>query len=222
MRQLTFYILTFISFASFGQEKVDLNKVQVGISVSPDYSYISIASLYEIPKVGLTAGLNAVYHFNKSVGLETGLHYSNKGYQTKMMDLYYFVPDPKAPTQGKFIYNYNFLDIPLKANFSIGNKKTRFFTSIGMAMNVFLKETQTSIYIYPDYTEKKIIYPTEHYLRKVNVSPSLSFGIDYTLNDNSHIRVEPTFRCAIFKLVDLESSGNLISAGLNISYFFGK
>ena len=69
---------------------------------------------------------------------------------------------------------------------------------------------------------KKIIYPTEHYLRKVNVSPSLSFGIDYTLNDNSHIRVEPTFRCAMFKMVDLESSGNLISAGLNISYFFGK
>jgi hypothetical protein len=222
MKHLAFFFLTFISFASFGQGKVDLSKFQIGLSVSPDYSYISIASLYEIPKVGLTTGLNAVYQFNKRVGLEMGLHYSNKGFQTKIMDLIFIQPNPTSPTQAKYIYDYNFLDIPLKVNFSIGNKKTRFFTSVGIATNVFLKETKTSIYVYPDYTDKKIIYPTEHYLRKVNLSPSLSFGMDYTFNDNSHIRIEPTFRCAMFKMVDLVSSGNLISAGLNISYFFGK
>jgi hypothetical protein len=222
MKQLVFYFLTYISFGSFGQGKVDLDKFQFGLSLSPDYCYISITSINEIPKVGLTAGLNTLYNFNKSVGLETGLHYSNKGSQTKMMDLIFIQPNPTSPTQAKYIYNYNFLDIPLKVNFSIGSGKTRFITSFGIATNVFLKETETSIYVYPDYTEKKIIYPNEHYLRKVNLSTSLSFGIDYTFNDNSHIRVEPTFRCAMFKLVDWESSGNLISAGLNISYFFGK
>lgn len=222
MKHLAFYFLIFISFNSFGQGKVDLNKFQVGLSVSPDYSFTTIHNYYEIPKVGLTAGLNAVYYFNKSVGLETGLHYSNKGYQTKMMDLFYFEPEPTAPNQAKFIYNYDFIDIPLKANFSIGNKKTRFLTCVGVTTNVFLKETQTNIYVYGDRTEKETINPTDNSIRKVNLSPSLSFGIDYTLNDNSHIRVEPTFRCALFKMVDLESSGNLISAGLNFSYFFGK
>lgn len=222
MRQLTFYFLTFISFASFGQGKVDLNKFQVGLSVSPDYSFTTIHNYYEIPKAGLTAGLNAVYHFNKSVGLETGLHYSNKGFQTKMIDLFYFEPEPTSPNQAKFIYNYDFIDIPLKANFSIGNKKTRFFTSVGVTTNVFLKERQTNIYVYGDRTEKETINPTNNSIRKVNLSPSLSFGIDYTFNDNSHIRIEPTLRCAMFKLEDGGDPGNLISAGLNMSYFFGK
>jgi hypothetical protein len=222
MKKHAFYFLTFISFVSFGQGKMDLSKFQIGLSVSPDYSFTTNHNYYEIPKVGLTAGLNAVYQFNKRVGLETGLHYSNKGFQTKMIDLFYFEPEPTSPNQAKFIYNYDFIDIPLKANFSIGNKKTRFFTSVGVTMNIFLKETQTNIYAYGDRTEKETINPTDNSIRKVNLSPSLSFGIDYTFNDNSYIRIDPTFRCAMFKLVDGGAPGNLISTGLNFSYFFRK
>lgn len=222
MRQLAFYFLTFISFASFGQGKVDLSKVQIGLSVSPDYCYISIVNPYEMPKVGFTAGLNAAYHFNKRVGLETGLHYSNKGFQTKMMDVTLIDPDPTAPSQVQFIYNLDFIDIPLKANFYIGKRKTRFFTSAGLTTNLFLKATQTNVFVYADRTEKETMNLTENAIRKVNLTPSLSLGVDYTFNDNSHIRVEPILRYAMFKMVNVNLSGNLISTGLNISYFFGK
>lgn len=222
MRQLAFYFLTFISFASHGQSNADFNKYQIGLNVSPDYCYISISSIYEIPKAGLTTGLNAVCNFNKRVGLETGLHYSNKGFQTKMIDLNYFEPDPLAPTKAKFIYNLNFIDVPLKANFTFGSRKIRFFTSVGLTTNFLIKETQTNVKVYSDRTDIETINQADNGTRSVNLSPNLSFGIDYKLNDNSHLRVEPTFRSAIFKMVDTGSPGNLISAGLNISYYLGR
>jgi hypothetical protein len=223
MKQLVFYLLTLIPFGSFGQGKADFNKFQIGLNVSPDYCYISIVGPNEIPKGGFTAGLNAAYNFKDDFGIEWGLQYSNKGFQTKIMNVTLIDPDPSAPSQVQFIYNLDFIDIPLKANFYISKKKNiRFFTSAGITTNVFLNAKQTNIFVYTDRTERETLNLTDNDIRKLNLTPSLSLGFDYTFNDNSQIRIEPILRYSVFKMVDFKLSGNLISTGLNISYFFGK
>ena len=165
MKNLTLFLLTLTAFSSYGQDKTketptaDFKRVQIGINVSPDVCFRTLKNndgswssdlvvdqrnKMETVKVGYTAGLNVCFNIKKFVGLETGIQYSNKGYQTKKQDLIFGQPDPSLPKQSKFVYDFHCIDIPVKANFTIGKKKVRFFTSVGVTTNIFIKETQTS------------------------------------------------------------------------------
>ncbi len=225
MKLLTYLLLSFLTFEAYAQDKPQINPFQFGMNISPDYSFISYPYFYERPKLGFTTGLNASYQLNQRISLETGLHYSNKGCQTETLDIVLFEPDPAAPNQAKYIYNLHFIDIPLKANVYFGSGKSRFFTSVGLTTNFYINETQTNIYTYAARTERETI-TTNRDLRKVNFSPSLSFGFDYQINAQNHIRFEPTVRCALLPLTNATPgnlpSGQLYNAGLNITYYLGR
>ena len=76
------------------------NKILIGISASPDYTYRTLSSdggstsdaiinnrnKYESGKIGYIVGLNFNYNFSRKWGLITGVLYSNKGYQS-ILDL---------------------------------------------------------------------------------------------------------------------------------------
>jgi len=241
MKHLTLFILTITAFSSYGQDKTketptsDFKRVQIGINISPDICFRTLKNNYgsstsdgfikmsnenETVKVGFTTGLNVCFNLKKFIALETGIQYSNKGYQTKFKDLIFGQPDPNAPNKAKFIYNFHFIDIPLKANFTIGKKKVRFFTSVGVTTNIFIKETQTSVLVYSDRTDKKT-NPTSFDYKRVNISPTISVGIDYKINNRMNLRVEPTFRYGVLKIIDAPVTGYLYNGGLNISYYFG-
>lgn len=241
MKKLIFLLLTLTAFSSYGQDKTektttsDFKRVQIGINVSSDICYrtlknndgssssdfvIKSNNVNETIKVGYTAGLNVCFNINKIVGIETGIQYSNKGYQTKFQDFISGQPDPILPNKIKFIYNFNYIDIPVKANFTIGKKKVRFFTSVGMTTNIFIKETQTSVLVYSDNTERKT-NPTNFNYNKVNISPTISLGIDYKINGRMNLRIEPTFRYGVLKIIDAPVTGYLYNGGLNISYYYG-
>jgi hypothetical protein len=66
-------------------------------------------------------------------------------------------------------------------------------------------EKQTSLYGY----------------NRLNISPLVSAGIDWQLNHRNSIRIEPTFRYGVLKIIDAPLTGYLWSAGLNLSYYFG-
>ena len=225
MKLPIYFLLSILTFKAFAQDNSQFNKFQFGINISPDYSFISYPYFYERPKLGFTTGLNACYQLNRRISLETGLQYSNKGCQTETIDIVLFEPDPAAPTQAKYIYNLHFIDIPLKANVYFGSGKSRFFTSVGLTTNFYINETQANIYTYAARTERETI-TTNRDLRKVNFSPTLSFGFDYQINAKNHIRFEPTMRFALLHVTDGTSlinlpSGQLFNAGLNISYYLG-
>ena len=241
MKQLTIFLLILTTFSAYGQDKTkdtptaDFKRVQIGINISPDICFrtlenndgsstsdiiMKLNNENETFKLGYTAGLNICFNIKKFVGIETGIQYTNKGYQTKMRDLIFAQPDPIAPNKAKFIYNFHCIDIPLKANFTIGKKKLRFFTSIGLTTNIFIKETQTSVFVYSDRTDRKT-YPTIFDYNSVNISPTISVGIDYKINSRMNLRVEPTFRYGVLKIIDAPVTAYLYSGGLNISYYFG-
>lgn len=226
-------LLGLAAFRSFGQE--DMSRFQLGVNFSPDVNYrilenndgtemsdaiINSRDDREIPKFGYSTGLNVCFNINRFLGIETGLQYSNKGYQTEKIDLIFGQPDPSLPEHLKYIDDFHYVDIPLKVNFTAGKKKVRFFSSVGITTNIFIKGTTTSVIYYSDRTERDKD-PTSYDFEKVNLSPTVSAGIDYKINDRMNLRVEPTFRYGVLKIIDAPVTGYLYNGGLNVSYYFG-
>jgi hypothetical protein len=225
MKKILFATLILGASVSYGQNKSTSSEntskgFQLGLTASPDYCFRTMPNYFEVPKLGYTFGLNTAYQFNQFFSLETGVHYSNKGCQTSIIDLSFFEPDPSNPNLAQFIYNYHFIDIPLKANFTLGSRKIRFFTSVGLTTNFFIKETQTNVYVYSDRTEINTISPNFTDFRKVNFTPTLSTGIDWSLHPNVNLRVEPNFQYSALTLTNTPSTGNLFSAGLKMSVYY--
>ena len=88
----------FFYFVCNAQTKKTANKILIGYNFSSDYNYRSLKNSNnkpmtevviesrnktEIAKFGYTTGINILFNCTKNWGLETGLQYSNNGYQTK-------------------------------------------------------------------------------------------------------------------------------------------
>jgi opacity protein-like surface antigen len=241
MKKVIIFMLTLISLNSYGQDNTataDFKRVQIGVNVSTDIAYRTLQNNegsqsmahridsnndIEIPKISYTAGANVSFNINKLLSLETGVQYSNKGYQTKMLVIPFetLVYDPNTPTiEGKMIYDYHYIDIPIKANFAIGQNKVRFFSSIGLTANILIDATQSSIIVAQNETTK-YKQDTNYGYNKLNISPTISVGVDYKINNNMNLRVEPTFRYGILPIIDAPIQGYLYNGGLNVSYYVG-
>lgn len=253
MKLITFLLTTAIAANLFGQEEqketppAEFAKVQIGANFSPDYCFRTLKNNdgsssseqvlnwrneNETGKLGYTTGLNAIFNFKKNIGIEAGIQFSNKGYQTKIQDLtlgsaidprrgFAYNASGAAPIRAKFIYNDYYIDIPLKANFVFGKKKIRFITSVGLTTNIFIKEISTSVIEYNDGTSDKKSQSTTYDYNRVNISPIVSLGIDWKLNSKNNLRIEPTFRYGVLKITNEPLTDYLWNAGLNISYYFG-
>ena len=241
MKQLTFLLLLLTSYRLFGQNTVsiapDLKRVLIGFSVSPNICYRTLevndgssssASIVksrnenETVKLGYSAGLNMCINLKRSFGIEAGIQYSNKGFRTKMMILNPLQPDPFSPNQAKIIHNFHCLDIPIKANFTTDEGKIRVFTSVGLTANFFIKETATSVLVFSDHTDRKTRLTSESdSYNKLNISPTMSAGVDYRINEKMNLRIEPTFRYGVLKIIDMPVTGYLYSGGINVAYYYG-
>ena len=80
--------------------------------------------------------------------LETGINYSNKGFRTKKIDLFGFIPDPTGPTHLKGIDSHHYIEIPLLFNYSVGNRKIKFTSSIGLGIDYLITSTHKKIIYY--------------------------------------------------------------------------
>ncbi|MCX7743653.1 MAG: PorT family protein [Flavobacteriales bacterium] len=216
----------------------DFRRVQLGINLSPDVCYrtlknmdgdeetdlnISSHNSIEIPKISFTGGVNVGLHFTRFFGIETGIHYSDKGYQTKILNM---TPppgggiDPTAYEKVRYNYHFHYIDIPLKFFFTVGKRKVRFLISGGIITNVFIKETQTISKFYMNYIETETT-DTEFDYKRINLSPMLGLGIDYRITQRMNLRIEPVFRYGILKIIDAPITGYLYNVGLNIGYYVG-
>lgn len=225
----------------------DFKQIQIGVNFSPDYCFRTLKNNdgsatsdmilkwrneNEKGKLGYTTGINMIFNLNKNIGIGAGIQYSNKGYQIKSQDLTYgSMIDPRRGftnntsgatlTSVRFIYNHHYIDIPLKVNFSFGKKKIRFVTSVGVSTNIFITETSTIVLKYSDGTKDRDTQQTTYNYNKVNLSPFVSAGIDWKFNDRNNLKIEPTVRYGVLKIIDAPVTGYLWNAGLNISYYFG-
>lgn len=241
MKPLSILILSILTInlgaqnKSNGSNSGNFNRIQIGLVVSPDFCYrtlknndgsatsdmdISARNEQETPKIGYTAGVNVCYNINTNFGIESGIQYSNKGYQTKIEYLLFGGPGFFEPIETKNRYNFHCIDIPLKLNFTTGTGNVRFFSSLGITTNFFGKETQIRYFYYPNRTDKSS-GPTGFDYNDVNISPTVSVGIDYKIKGGMNLRIEPAFRYTILKIIDTPVTGYLYSGGINIGYYVG-
>lgn len=247
MKHLLIAFTSLFSFTLYGQETSTPtptkghDKLLIGINFSPDISYrmlssnsyprlVSYRNSNEKPKFGYTTGLNVNYNFSKKIGIEIGAQYALKGYATTKKELDYTVMlfDPSdflnenglLPTHYNDKFNFHTLDIPIRAMFSFGKKKVQFVTSIGVTTNILLKATDVVIYTYEDGSTQGTGHDISENYHKLNITPTISAGIAYQLNDHLKLNVEPTFRYALTNSSDLPYSEHLYSAGLNITCYY--
>ncbi len=232
----TLFLIILVTIFSYGQDKTDvkMKRFQIGINISPDICYRTLANndnsassdiviksrnSYETEKLGITTGLNVRYFLNEKLGLETGFQYSIKGFQTEWKTGIPIDP-PVSPYRFKFVDDFHYLEVPIKAKYTIYNSKVRLFISGGVSTGFMLEKKYYVVYKYDDRSVRN--YRSDNYeYNKINITPMIGFGAEYQFKNNSHIVIEPTFRHGISKTTDTPVTAYLYSFGLNIGYYFG-
>ena len=175
----------------------------------------------ETVKFGYHAGLSFGIQMTKNFGMEVGIIYSNRGYETKLTDYIYAVPDPTLPTKGRSIYNYNFIDIPIKANFFAGKGKIRFYASVGIITNLLVAQNETFVKKYQDGRTEYDVFTTNYPLEKVVFSGTLAAGIDYKINKSMSLRLAPNFSHNFGRFANEPLSVYLWNVGFSANFYYG-
>ncbi|MBX7202830.1 MAG: PorT family protein [Bacteroidia bacterium] len=247
MKLLTTILATATALAVFGQDNVtEKHKLLIGVTVSSDICYrtlehdgssttapliMDIRNDGEVPKFSYSTGLSLSYNLTQHWAIETGLQYSNKGFKFANSDLtfgdqndprygFIYTQEAPVPTKVTFIDNFNYFDIPLRTIFSAGKRKLRFISSIGITTNILINATNTNIIEYEgNDTERKTQEQIYDY-KTINFSPTASVGIDWQFADKFNLRVEPTFRYGLLKIIDAPITAYLWAGGLNLTCYY--
>jgi hypothetical protein len=217
-------IVCMISMLTKAQETTEtFNKFQLGVNFSTDFSRIIPNSFLndEQSKLGFTTGINGVYNLNKNFGIELGLQYANKGERTKKMTLSLMdvnTNNISIKNNSYIIHNENFIDIPAKVNYTLGSKKLKFLSSLGITTNIYINSVYKT-YLENELYSKQNLHISEY--KSVCLSGIGSIGVGYQFNSKSFLKIEPTFRYSILNIVKSSSTNfSIVNPGLNIGYYY--
>ena len=227
MQHLALLTFTLLAFLGFAQQRLEIS-----ISAAPEICYrtllnndgsenstsiIHYRNENETVKMGYTGGLHLGYNFNERFGFQTGIQYANRGFSTKKIDIAGSLIDPVIPESFKYNYNYHYLEIPTKVNFSFGTNRMRLTTSAGVSSAFLIKQSRTYIGYYKDTTTRQDMTSIDTYNR-FNLFATISAGVEMRISPNMSIKVEPTFRYGLLKIIETPVSGHWYSGGVNVSY----
>jgi hypothetical protein len=243
MNRFAFYIIFYgLSTGAFAQGGVtpknsSIRKVSVGISSSPDYCYrtlynndsswssdfvITQRNGYEVPKIGFTTGLQLGFGLTRHLELATGLTYSNKGYRTVIMDLTWIPPDSTRPERAQHWYSYHHADVPIIINMMAGSGSMRLLVTAGVVVNMMFSANKVSKLQYADGNTERLRANQGFDFNRLNISPALGIGVDFGINDHLGVRVAPTIRYGILKIINSPVTGRLWNVGVNVSCYLKK
>lgn len=209
-------------------------RFQFGCSFSPEMGYrflhnkegsflgfdiIRVRNEQEAVRFSYAVGFNFCYNLKKYVGLETGLQYANRGFQTELTKVTAASPDPDMPKSFRLVSEFHFIDVPLKVNFTFGHKKWKVIAGAGMLVNVFLKWQEKFVKYYDHHTT--IQTNNQYSMKPVNLSALVSCGLVYDISSKFSFRAEPTFKCALLTSSRYPIDTRLFSAGVNLSFYYG-
>lgn len=105
-----------------------------------------------------------------------------------------------------------------KFNLSIGKKRVKFYTSAGFSINFLTNASISTTKQYQDFSYSESSSKDTSNYKKINLSPIASIGLDFKLGKRMNLKIEPTFRYGIFKIIDSPITTHLWNVGLNIGY----
>ena len=180
----------------------------IGGFLSPDLSYSTIPRSndgmpaiknyqpdYDIPKFSITVGFEGLYQINQNLSLSLGIQYSGKGGKTRDMEY-----EPSAtgtdPVSMYYVYDYRYIDVPLRLDVYLSRKKVAPFITAGASANVLVAQ----------HTNVFGIDQNDEPMENTNTSTSgfsvftpqfqAGAGIDIALK-YSRIRLFPVYRLSV-------------------------
>jgi hypothetical protein len=124
--------------------------------------------------------------------------------------------------QASLVFNYSYLDFPLKVNYTFFKTRVRMIVGLGATLDVLLKANFSSDP--PEILESAFSQSGNSFKftgKKINISPIVSIGIQYQLSEKMNFRIEPTYQYGLLGLDDKSyKSIHLWSAGINVGYYY--
>lgn len=226
MRNYAFILLALICIPIFGQVS-EKNKISIGAFYSPNISYrtlgdskiTDIRNEIEQPKFGFSTGLTIRYRINKAIGLESGLQFQSRGFQTKTITAITMEPDPIFPDKFKFVDRYYYLGLPLKLTLHKDFNKVSLIPTIGLIGNILLYNDMLTIEEFEGKTEKRTNDSEGNYDKFVLTS-LIGLGVDFSISQAFEIMITPTFQYDITPIIDASLKTYLWDFGINIGCLY--
>lgn len=245
MKKILVFLFVLTLFHSlFAQKENEKSRFSIGISYSPNYCFRTInntdtSSIFQTIesirnddekfKLGHSAGVSIGYNFSEHWALNTGVFYSDKGYETKKNELFFGSQiDPRngfsfdtsnLPTHVIFREHFLYMDIPLSMQYKLRKEKFHFSISAGIIGNFFITDKRTTVFLYEDGSKSRDDYSITDVKSFFNLSPKISIGAEYFLNDKQSIRFEPSFQYGLIDIFDYAIQTWIWNAGVKITYF---
>jgi hypothetical protein len=184
------------------------SKFSFGINFSPNYSSnilvydkewlpnVNVIQENEKPAFGFNTGLSARYRIFNKLELELGLQYARQTRSFKAVTL----TDMNGQSLGKvnFQNRFDYLEIPVRANYFLFTKKFFMYVSAGASFNVFLMDQTKNWLTYNSGDKEVITGPTGYqYINKSTISLIGGFGVGYPLSEKWNLRLEPLLRYSL-------------------------
>lgn len=220
---------------AYGQKSDTLKskKWAIGISASPDlcyripygyYKYHPGSGVSENYKQGFCGGISLQYNFAKKFGAEVSLFYSTKGekyhYDSFVWDTPPYGTVYRTPERIVTI-TYKYIEIPIKINYYILNKRLKIFPSLGISTNLFIgKKTHTTYFYETTTTTETSKKYSINNIPVVEMAACGGLGLSYDITKKFCIKLEPNYRCFIRPLQDSPVYGYLYSIGCNVGFYY--
>ncbi len=234
---LFFLLLPFSLFCNTAGDSIKpadslppVKKMQFGVLYAPELAFrmlqstadakgmADIRNTLEVPKFGYSTGFNFSYQFTNKFIFEIEAIYTDKGERTKKYTLENVVSNEfqdRIPSKISFIHHYYYIDVPLKINYYLINKKIKFYITGGASINTFLYQKTTTITELKNGSDEKSNSISHPKFEKINLSVLAGFGINYDLTDNYTFRIEPTYKQSVTSIVNAPIKSYLYSFGIN-------
>jgi hypothetical protein len=242
MNQLCFtFLLTFICITAQAQEAslstsaTKKNRFSFGLAGSFDYGYRMLTSTddsnssgtvkrlrndREISSTGYTAGLGIRLDPGNQIGFELGAQYSIKSYKTKKQDLFWPNPGPADPTHFQNIYEYQYVEFPVKLLISLNQKKRNIAVGMGIIPQWSLRNNQIFIAEFSSGEKERMRGPIEeHEYRTFNLAPVISLSFTQPLSNSLIFNIEPEFKIQLLNNTNTPVTERLWSAGIRLGLY---
>ena len=232
------FILFYFFLASSFSANAQNNKIYVGISLYPNYSYrnyftdISVRFLQsaydtiERPKFSYSAGIFAEKKLNENFRLRVGLNFMNSGFRTKKQELHFASPDSSGQYQqiifggyGNVVYNDFYLELPIDVHYFF--VKTPVFIDFGISPVFNLYNSSTANWEYPDgHTETRTGENKSTSFNKFGLAFQFGIGYEVKIINRLILEIQPKFQ--YFLSTDVISSNKakdrLYNLGLQLVF----
>jgi len=205
--------------------------LSIGENVSYAQFIIDSRNTSEVPRLNFSGALSIEHQFTRFFGISGGAGYTVMGWQTEAYDFtfgdmidprrgFIYATSDQAIRSVKFVHNFHYVDIPMRAQFSFGKKRFRSITSIGIMSSFLVRSNTMVVLTYADGSDDKDKQNASAEFNKIGLFPTFSTGVSYALNDRMDLRLEPTFRYGVLRVIEAPITANLWSGGIGFSFHY--